>query len=222
MFSAIDLPFADFAAPGRRSRLALLPPNFCNIDVFNLMTKPKALTNSRNIALSLLLAISLPALFQQDASAKSKILNSEKIQINADSKTVFEAIKASRNSEALHRKCLLTTTNGAIVEENLQDIPVLGNVHCLWSEREISSERIDYELTQSDKFIAGSGSYIISPSSKNGLTTLELQSHVDSGLHIPFAHEICTAATRHDMKTRLHLLKQIAERDQHKKIASAN
>jgi hypothetical protein len=222
VFSAIDRPFADFAATSFRLRITFLSPNFYNICVINLMTKPNILTNSRNIALSLLLAISLPGLFQQAASAKSKLLSSEKIQINADSKTVFEAIRTSRNSETLHRKCLSTTANSALVEENLLDVPVLGNVHCLWSEKEVSPERIDYELTQSDKFIAGCGSYIISPASKNGMTTLELQSHIDSGLRIPFAHEICTAAAHHDMRTRLHLLKQIAERDQHKKIAIAN
>jgi hypothetical protein len=185
------------------------------------MTKPNTIHKSRNVAFSLLLAISLFGLSQDAASAKSKMLTSEKIEINADEKTVFEAIKKYRNSEALHRKCLSSTANSAIIEENLCDIPVFGNVHCLWAEKEISSERIDYEMTQSDKFVSGCGSYIISPASKKGLTTLELQSHIDSGLHIPFAHEIGAVAAHHDMKLRLHLLKQIAESDQHKKIASA-
>lgn len=136
---------------------------------------------------------------------------SASVEIAAPLKTVYEAIQKTRNSAEMHRKLLSYDGKIARIKENLVNVPIYGDVECIWEETEIPFERIDYKMVSSDKFKSGSGSWILTPSSDHKSTTLELQSYLDTGLHLPFAGEITKMGAAKDNKIRLQRIKEVAE-----------
>jgi hypothetical protein len=160
------------------------------------------------------LAAIICVLFAGPTLAKSSSSLTERIQIDATSELVFDSIRKYRTCELHHRHLVSSEGNHALIEENLQDVPLYGTVRCLWLEEEIPYKRIDYKMVKSDKFSSASGSYIILPSQASGSVTLELDSQFEIGLHLPFAREISQAAARKDMRTRLELIKNLSENRQ--------
>lgn len=132
----------------------------------------------------------------------------EKIVINASREAVFEAIRRQRDGN--HRKLQSFDGRIAVIKENLEGVPVLGSVECIWQETEDPYNRIDFVMLSSTKFKESHGSFILSDSQKNA-TTLELQVHMDTGIAIPFATEIAKASTTKDSKHRLERIKKVAE-----------
>jgi hypothetical protein len=157
------------------------------------------------------LTAAILALLSSPALAKCQKLLTERIQIDAKPQAVFETIRKYRTCDLHHRKLVSYDGKKALVDESFEDVPVYGKVHCLWEEKEVPYQRIDYTLVNSDKFAAGAGSYVILPDKENGTVTLELDSSLESGLHIPLANEISQCAARKDMKVRLLLIKKMAE-----------
>ncbi|MBS1957697.1 MAG: SRPBCC family protein [Cyanobacteria bacterium SZAS-4] len=141
--------------------------------------------------------------------AKCKAVT-ESLKIEASPQAVFQAIQGYRTSTLHHRKLVSYDGTSAVVDEQLEGVPVLGNVHCTWVEKEVPYQRIDYTMLKSDKFVAGSGSYVIVPHGTDSVT-LELSTAVDSGVKIPFANEIGSVAARKDMKMRLQSIKHLSE-----------
>jgi len=141
--------------------------------------------------------------------AKCKAVT-ETLKIDASPQAVFQAIQGYRTSTLHHRKLVSYDGTSAVVDEQLEGVPVLGNVHCTWVEKEVPYQRIDYTMLKSDKFVSGSGSYVIVPNGSDSVT-LELSTAVDSGVKIPFAHEIGSVAARKDMKMRLQSIKHLSE-----------
>ncbi|HEY9679745.1 MAG TPA: SRPBCC family protein [Drouetiella sp.] len=158
---------------------------------------------SATLSAIVMLSLTSPAL------AKGKAVV-EVVRINATPQAVFEAIQSYRNSSALHRKLVSYDGKSAVVDEQLENVPVLGNVHCTWVEKEVPYQRIDYSMMKSDKFVSGSGSYVISQSAGD-CCTLELRSELESGVKIPFAKEIGAVAAHKDMKLRLAQIKRMSE-----------
>jgi hypothetical protein len=156
-------------------------------------------------ALSALIMLSLAA----PALAKNKAVT-ESLKIDATPQAVFQAIQGYRTSSFHHRKLLSYDGKSALVDEQLEGVPVLGSVHCTWVEKEVPYQRIDYTMLKSDKFVSGSGSYVILAHGSDSVT-LELSSEVDSGVRIPFAKEIGSMAARKDMKLRLQQIKRLSE-----------
>lgn len=134
---------------------------------------------------------------------------SEKVSIKASPEHVFEAIRNQRNGK--HRKLQSFEDGVAVINEDLEGVPVFGNVHCVWEEREKPHERIDFKMLSSTKFKESYGAYILTPSEGGKATTLEMQIHMDPGLNIPFAAEITKASTSKDSKARLQTIKNAAE-----------
>ncbi|CAN5258430.1 hypothetical protein BH10CYA1_BH10CYA1_51360 [soil metagenome] len=134
----------------------------------------------------------------------------ETLKIDASPQAVFQAIQGYRTSTLHHRKLVSYDGKSAVVDEQLEGVPVLGNVHCTWVENEVPYQRIDYTMLKSDKFVSGSGSYVIVPSGSDSVT-LQLSTELDSGVKIPFAHEIGSLAARKDMKMRLQSIKHLSE-----------
>lgn len=156
-------------------------------------------------ALSALVVLSLAS----PCLAKSKPVT-ESVKIDANAESVFQALQGYRNSNVYHRKLVSYDGKNAVVDEQLEGVPVLGNVHCTWEEKEVPNKRIDYTMLKSDKFVSGCGSYVIVPSGTDSVV-LELSTEVDSGVKIPFAREIGAAAAHKDMKARLQAIKRLSE-----------
>jgi hypothetical protein len=132
---------------------------------------------------------------------------SEKIVINAPNEFVIEAIRMLRDQES--RKLDSFDGKKAIVKEELDGVPVLGKVHCVWEEVEESAEKIIFKLLSSTKFKESYGAYTLSSAGEH--TTLEIQVHLDAGLSIPFAAELTKTNTSKDTKVRLEKIKKLAE-----------
>lgn len=145
------------------------------------------------------------------ALAKEQKPISEKIDINAPEKFVFEAVQKQRNNEQAHRKQISAEGDNFRIDEKMEGVAIYGKVHCIWEEKEIKPHRIDYKLIESDKFKAGFGSWIMTPSADGKSTHLEFQSFLDTGLKVPFAGEITKMAAHSDAKTRLERIKKLAE-----------
>ena len=150
------------------------------------------------------------------AVAKEQKPISEKIEINAPEKFVFEAIEKQRNNEQSHRKQISAEGDTFRIDEKMEGVAVYGKVHCIWEEKEIKPHRIDFKMIESDKFKSGFGSWIMTPSADGKSTNLEFQSFLDTNLKVPFAGEITKMAGHGDAKSRLERIKKLAEDDARK------
>lgn len=135
----------------------------------------------------------------------------EKIVINAPAETIFEAIRKQRSDATKKRKLQSYDGKVAVIEEELEGVPVYGKVQCVWQETEQPFERIDFKMVRSSKFKESYGAWVLKPDADGKSTTLELQAHMDAGIMIPFASEITKASTSKDSKARLQEVKRIAE-----------
>ncbi|PWU00065.1 MAG: hypothetical protein C5B53_04600 [Candidatus Melainabacteria bacterium] len=147
---------------------------------------------------------------QAEAGKPAKPLSAS-VEIAAPPEAVFEAIQKTRDSTLMHRKLLSYDGKVAKIKENLEDVPIYGKVECIWEETETPFERIEYKMLSSDKFKSGSGTWILTPSADHKSTNLELQSFLDTGLHVPFAGEITKMGAAKDNKVRLKRIKEVAE-----------
>ncbi len=150
------------------------------------------------------------------ALAKEQKPISEKIDINAPEKFVFEAVQKQRNNEVAHRKLISSEGDTFRIDEKMEGVAIYGKVHCIWEEKEIKPHRIDYKLVESDKFKSGFGSWIMTPSPDGKATHLEFLSFLDTGLKVPFAGEITKMAAHNDAKDRLGRIKKLAEEEARK------
>ena len=171
-----------------------------------MIVKLKAPTIALLIPMALVLLLIGPAL-----GAKPPKPLIATIKISAPPEAVFKAIQKMRDSQEMHRKLMSYDGKVAKIKENLEGVPIYGKVECVWEETEIPFDRIDYKMLSSDKFKSGSGSWILTPSSDHKSTDLELQSFLDTNLHIPFAGEITKMGASKDNKVRLQHIKDMAE-----------
>lgn len=138
----------------------------------------------------------------------------EKIVINATPEVVFDVLRALRNTADKQRQLESFDGKVAIIKEELEGVPVLGKVSCVWQEVEQPFTRIDFKMLSSSKFKASHGSFILTPGDNGTTTTLELDVFLDSGLTIPFAAEITKKSTASDSRHRLEKVKKMAEETQ--------
>lgn len=134
---------------------------------------------------------------------------SEKIVIKASPEQVFEAIRQQRTSGGRSLESYDGTR--AVVNEELDNVPVLGKVTCVWEEIESPFSRLDFKMLSSSKFKESHGCFILTGSPDGKSTTLEIQAHMDAGLNIPFAAELTKQSTSKDSKLRLEKIKKDAE-----------
>jgi hypothetical protein len=71
--------------------------------------------------------------------------------INASPQSVFEHIQSSRTMEPARRKLVSHEGNVAVIEENFEDVPIIGKVKCTYQEVE-TPENGRYKMITSDKF----------------------------------------------------------------------
>lgn len=135
----------------------------------------------------------------------------EKIVINATPEVVFEVLRALRHTSDKQRQLESFDGKVAIIKEELEGVPVLGKVSCVWQEVEQPFSRIDFKMLSSTKFKESYGCFVLTPGNNGSTTTLELDVFLDAGLNIPFAAEITKKSTASDSRHRLEKVKRMAE-----------
>ena len=151
--------------------------------------------------------------------AKDEKMVASSILVNAPPKIVYETIRQYRNNAAARRKQLSTTSDGATVKENMKGVAVLGDVECIWQEKDTPYHQIDYRLVKSDKFRSAFGTWHISPANDGRSTQLQLEAYVDAFINIPFKAQITRSNTTKDVNGRLQTIKQLAEATTVKRMA---
>lgn len=159
----------------------------------------------RTLALAALLALSsLPALAQDNVVTSS-------VMINAPAKAVWDAVHTERQNDPdlEYSKVLETHGDQSLIEQKFKELPVIGSATCQLIQREVPLQRIDYKLVKSDKFRALNGSWVLTSSPDGRSTTLELSSHLDSG--ISYSQGMIDLLTKKKIDRRLDNVKRAAE-----------
>jgi len=136
---------------------------------------------------------------------------SAKVTVKADPEHVWHAIRSMRNDDPQDVKTISASPSEDILEETFDDLPIIGKAKCRYKERYKPYERIDYNMIESDHFKAFEGSWVLKPTGKGGETLVELSSYIDTGLTIPFAHQITNLATMRNVHKRLDEVKKSVE-----------
>jgi|GEM_PF-319524 len=141
------------------------------------------------------------------ASTKNHTLIEQSLVIKASPKTVFEGIQQSRSEDPTRRHVVSRNQDGAVIDEKLNNLPVIGSAHLVYREIEVPFKRIDYELVSSDKLKAFEGSWELTPLDNGRETKVSLKSYTEVKIWVPFAKEMSGAQTAKDITRRLGNLK---------------
>lgn len=159
----------------------------------------------KTLALAAFLSFSVsPSLAQDNIVSGS-------ISINAPPKVVWDAVHTERQNDPdlEYSKVLEQHGNQSLIEQKFLALPVVGAAVCQLIQREVPNERIDYKLVKSDKFKALNGSWVLTPSADGRSTTLELSSHLDTGM--AYSQGVIDLLTKKKIDKRLENVKRAAE-----------
>ncbi len=133
-----------------------------------------------------------------------------KVEIRASTERVWDAVHEERahDPDLTYSKALQRKDNRVLLEQKFNSLPVIGSATCLLVQEETPLKRIDYKLVRSDKFKDLCGSWVLE-ANPDGTTTLELYSHLDTGL--PYSKGIINSVLRDKIKKRLARVKAAAE-----------
>lgn len=133
-----------------------------------------------------------------------------KVEIKASPERVWAAVHEERahDPDLSYSKAIQRNDNRVLLEQKFNSLPVIGQATCLMVQEEVPMKRIDYKLVRSDKFKELSGSWVLE-AQPDGSTTLELYSHLDTGL--PYSKGIINTVLRDKIKKRLKRVKAAAE-----------
>ncbi len=134
-----------------------------------------------------------------------------KVDIKAPPNIVWDAVHKERaeDPDLSYSKVLETNGDKVMLEQKFKGMPIIGEATCLLEQEETINKRIDYKLVRSDKFKELSGSWILT-AKPNGVTSLELQSRLHTGL--PFSEAIINHVLKGRINKRLERVKASAER----------
>lgn len=134
---------------------------------------------------------------------------SDKIEINATPKAIFEAIRIERNSEKFHSH-LISFKDKIAISKEVREFPVLGKVDCTWQDNETPYSKVVSKLLHSNKYKSGLCTLLICPSANGKSFTLAKTVDIDIGIPVP---EKSRAAGMHrDIQYYLADVKDVAER----------
>ncbi len=144
-------------------------------------------------------------------SGKSRVKAS--IVIKAPPDVVFNAVHEQRkvDPELAYSKIMRQGVNESQLEQKFTALPMIGSATCLINTQEIPNRRIDYQMVKSDKFKSMEGSWVLTPSADGKSTTLELSSHIDTGLPVP--KMMMNGITQKKMERRLAHVRELAEKN---------
>jgi len=144
-------------------------------------------------------------------SGKARVKAS--IVIKAPPEVVFNAVHEQRkvDPELAYSKVMRQGVNESQLEQKFTSIPMIGSATCLINTQEVPNRRIDYQMVKSDKFKSMEGSWVLIPSADGKSTTLELSSHIDTGLPVP--RMMMNGITKQKMERRLAHVRELAEKN---------
>lgn len=159
----------------------------------------------KTVALAALASLSMAPCLAQDN------IVSGSISINAPARVVWDAVHTERQNDPdlEYSKVLEQHGNQTLIEQKFNALPVIGAAVCQLIQREVPNERIDYKLVKSDKFRALNGSWVLTASPDGRSTTLELTSHLDTGL--AYSQGVIDLLTKKKIDKRLENVKRAAE-----------
>jgi hypothetical protein len=133
------------------------------------------------------------------------------VEVQASPELVWYSVHETRKKDPdlAYTKVIERTTNEETYEEKFVQIPILGTATCVLRDKEVPLRRIDYELVTSDHFKAMDGSWVFLASADGKSTTLELTSHLDTGLPVPQSFVDGNLAKK--IERRLNHVKAFAE-----------
>jgi hypothetical protein len=161
----------------------------------------------------------LPALALDNTSMKKSAFVHETKVISAPLNTVWEAVKAQKINDPVNRHVLSTSGPVSVVEETFNHVPVLGTVTCQYTQHELPGNKLEYKMTNSNKFVAFEGEWKLTKLA-DGQTSVTLSSFVDSGLKLPFADKITRMSTKKSVTARLTEIEQWVDKDKKSHIAA--
>lgn len=159
----------------------------------------------KTLALAALFVVSLPPAWAQENVVSGSI------SINAPANVVWDAVHSERQNDPdlEYSKVLEQHGNQALIEQKFNALPVIGAAVCQLIQREVPNVRIDYKLVKSDKFKALNGSWVLTASPDGRTTTLELSSHLDTGM--AYSQGVIDMLTKKKIDKRLENVKRAAE-----------
>jgi hypothetical protein len=152
------------------------------------------------------------------AAAKDFKGVSAKIIMRSNPQRVWKAIRDLRDGSPDDVRTISQSAEEDILEETFDDLPVIGKAKCRYREVYKPFERIDYRMIESDHFKAFEGSWVLTPTDSGAQTVVELSSYIDTGLCIPFVHQITNMATMRNVHSRLQEVKKIVETQPKRKL----
>jgi hypothetical protein len=149
------------------------------------------------------------------AAANAAGTAEKKITVSAPVEEVWQIVRLHTDAS---RKVLSCNIRKDVIVETFRALPVIGDADCVYEESQ-SGNSMEYKLIRSNKLKEFSGRWTLTSISKNE-TEVDLTSTVETGLHIPFADKVTANALGKMVGKRLSDLKENAERNNSRTIAS--
>ena len=142
------------------------------------------------------------------------------IVIKASPKLVWDAIRDHRDSDpdVQYSKITVLSEREHLLEQKYTSLPVFGAATCTLKLEEDKYKRIDYSLLKSDRLKEFEGTWILSSDDGGETTKLELSNHLR--LQLPIPQRLVDAFAGPKLKSRLALVKHLAESKRQSQIAS--
>lgn len=172
---------------------------------------------SRKATLVLMIAlvlagIPLQAAIAEKASAKNGVEVDGKIM--ATPKVAFAALRSLRDDPSSTCKILSSTADSSVVQEIFDGLPIIGSATCVYREVYDCPKSIKFKMIRSDKLKAFEGEWLLEAVDRGEHTHVKLRTYIDTGLKVPFAHQITAATSKSELKEQIGELKQVAESKQ--------
>jgi hypothetical protein len=140
-----------------------------------------------------------------------------KLLIKAPPQVVWEAVHEERkhDPDMAYSKVLEQGVNEAKLEQKFTVIPVIGTTTCVMHQNEIPLQRIDYKMIKSDHLKAMEGSWVFTPAENGKSTVLELSTHLDLGIPMPWGgRSLMNNFAQKKIEKRLNRVKDTSEKIQ--------
>ncbi len=134
-----------------------------------------------------------------------------KLTIQAPAEVIYDTILSLRKETPNRVKELEKNGDQAVLEETFQNLPFVGKAKCTYQENYTPCKSVEYHMLHSDKFKCFEGMWSLSPLPDGKGTDVQLSSHIELDLPIPFLKQVTNTQALKGVKERLERVKQISE-----------
>lgn len=142
-------------------------------------------------------------------------------KVHAPLKVTYDALRNLRVDEPDGTRIISSNEHECVVEEIFEKLPVIGTATCVYKETYEAPFKVAFKMIRSDKLKAFEGEWTLTEVDNGKATLVKLQSYVDTGLKIPFAHQMTAAASHGEVKEHVEVLKKHAEQRERKLAADS-